>query len=130
MLKDRAKEYFIDKDFNCAETVVRCIRDEYALDISEDDLKLVSGFGGGMGCGQTCGALCGLIAAYGKMTVKDRAHATADFGKSCGAICGAFNRKLGSMQCAELKKLYSSQEFRCLKTVEMALDIFEEFMAE
>jgi len=128
LLNDRAKEYFIDQDFNCAETAIRAIRDEYSLDISEDDLKLVSAFGGGMGCGKTCGVLCGCLAAYGKMDVKNRAHEDKSFAVRCKALCDAFNSKLGNTQCAELKLIYRNDKTRCLRTVELGLEAFEEFI--
>ena len=128
MLKDRAEQYFIGQDFNCAETALRAIRDEYALDISEDDLKLVSAVGGGMGCGKACGVLCGCLAAYGKMDVKNRAHEDKDFAFRCKAFCELFEKKLGSTQCSELKPVYRNDQTRCLKTVELGLEAFEEFI--
>ena len=128
MLKDRAKKYYLDGNFNCAETALRAIRDEYSLEIAEDDLKLVSAFGGGMGCGKTCGALCGCLAAYGKMTVRERAKEDKSFSSKCRGICKAFGDKLGSTECAELKKIYKDSENHCLETVELALEAFEEYM--
>lgn len=128
MLKDRAEQYFIGQDYNCAETALRAIRDEYGLDISEDDLKLVSAFGGGMGCGKTCGVLCGCLAAYGKMDVKNRAHEDKSFAVRCKSFCELFNQKLGNTQCSELKIVYRNDKSRCLKTVELGLEAFEEFI--
>ena len=128
MLKDRAKDYFEQQDFNCAETALRAIRDEYSLDISDDDLKLVSAFGGGMGCGKTCGALCGCLATYGKMTVNERAHEDKRFGSRCKALCDGFADKLGSTQCAEIRMLHKNDWSGCLKTVELGLEAFEEFL--
>lgn len=128
MLRDRAEKYFIEQDFNCAETALRAIRDEYSLDIAEDDLKLVSAFGGGMGCGKTCGVLCGCLAAYGKMNVKNRAHEDKSFAVRCKTFCELFNKKLGNTQCSELKIVYRNDKTRCLKTVELGLEAFEEFI--
>ena len=59
MTRDRIYGYFIEKDNNCAETMLRALNDEYQLGIPDDSVKLVGGFGGGMGCGKACGALCG-----------------------------------------------------------------------
>ena len=130
MLKDRAREYFIDKDMNCAEASLCAIRDEYGLDIPEDDIKLVSAFGGGMGCGKTCGVICGCLAAYGKMTVTGRAHTTEKFSPNCMKLYRAIAKELGADMCAELKPMYFDKELRCLKKVEIGLDAFEKFMAE
>ena len=39
--------------------------DVYQLGLSQEDTKLVAGFGGGMGVGGTCGALAGSLAVIG-----------------------------------------------------------------
>ena len=62
MLKDRAYDYFIHQNRNCAETALLSISDEYGLNLTEADMVLVSGFGGGIGCG----ALCGVVAAVSR----------------------------------------------------------------
>ena len=76
MLKDKAYEYFITKDHNCAETALLAISEEYGLNIGPEEMKLVSAFGGGMGCGMLCGVLAGSMAALGRLAVNGRAHAT------------------------------------------------------
>ena len=127
MLKNRAYEYFITKDHNCAETALLAASDEYGLDIGPEEMKLVSAFGGGMGCGKLCGVLAGSMAALGKLAVNGRAHATQDFDSLCAGLCEAFKAGLGSTECAELKPMYRNDEVRCLKTVELGLDVFEAY---
>ena len=59
MLKDRVGAYYLEKNYNCAETLIHAINDEYHLALGEEEMKLAGGFGGGMGCMEaTCGALC------------------------------------------------------------------------
>jgi C_GCAxxG_C_C family probable redox protein len=130
MLKDKAYKYFIETDHNCAESALLAINEEYGLDLRPDDFHLVSAFGGGMGCGKLCGVLAGCMAACGKMNVTDRAHATAGFGDLCAALYQAFETRLGSTVCAELKPMYRNDTVRCLKTVELGLEVFEEFAKE
>ena len=130
MLKNRAYEYFITKDHNCAETALLAASDEYGLDIGPEEMKLVSAFGGGMGCGKLCGVLAGSMAALGKLAVNGRAHATQDFDSLCAGLCEAFKAGLGSTECAELKPMYRNDEVRCLKTVELSLDVFEAYAKE
>ena len=130
MLKNRAYEYFITKDHNCAETSLLVASDEYGLDIGPEEMKLVSAFGGGMGCGKLCGVLAGSMAALGKLAVNGRAHATQDFDSLCAGLCEAFKAGLGSTECAELKPMYRNDEVRCLKTVELGLDVFEAYAKE
>ena len=127
MLKDSAYEYFIAKDHNCAETSLLAIRDAYGFDLGPEEMKLVSAFGGGMGCGKVCGVLAGSMAALGRLAVTGRAHATENFGPLCAGLCEAFRASLGSIECAELKPMYRSDELRCLRTVELGLDVFETY---
>ena len=46
MLRDNVKKYYLEQDYNCAETILRCIDEEYGIGLTEDDFKLVSAFGG------------------------------------------------------------------------------------
>ncbi len=130
MLKDKAYEYFIEKDHNCAESTLLAISDEYGLGIGPEEMKLVSGFGGGMGCGKVCGVLAGSMAALGRMAVDGKAHATENFGPLCAGLCESFKAGLGSTECAELKPKYRNDEVRCLKTVELGLEVFEAYAKE
>ena len=129
MLKDRAREYYIDKDYNCAESLILAINDEYGLGLDTDTLKLVSGFGLGMGCKRTCGALCSSISALGKLLVQDRAHATPNFTETCADYVAYFTEKLGSDQCDRLRDRYRKDDTRCLEKVELAADVFSEFIS-
>ncbi len=129
MLRDRVGHFYLEKDLNCAETILRCVDGAYGLGLSEEDFTLVSGFGGGMGCGQACGALCGGIAALGRLLVDGSAHNTKGFGATCAAFVNAFKSELGDTQCAELVKKYKKQNVRCLEAVMKAADVFEAFYA-
>lgn len=71
-----AEDYYRNGDFYCSEAVVKTIIDEFQIDVSEDVIKIASGFPvgmGGMGC--TCGALTGGVMAiglvYGRSQGKD-----------------------------------------------------------
>lgn len=130
MLRDRVKTYYIDQDFNCAETILRAANDEYALGLDEGAFRLVGGFGGGMGCGHTCGALCGGISAIGERFITTRAHQSPDLKDICTRYVQAFNEALGSENCDELKGRYKRDPVRCLDVVEHAADILEQVLAE
>lgn len=71
-----AEDYYRNGNFYCSEAVVKTIIDEFQIDVSEDVIKMASGFPvgmGGMGC--TCGALTGGVMAiglvYGRSQGKD-----------------------------------------------------------
>ena len=130
MLRDNVRHYFLEGDFNCAETTLHVLNDEYKLGLSLEDFKLVSGFGAGCGCGITCGALAGAIAALGVLEVKERAHENPAFKELCGAYCQAFAEALGSMNCADLRPRYFKEGIRCAEAIEATADCFEAFAAE
>lgn len=129
-MKRNEYDYFITADNNCAESTLRVANDKYELGLSDEDIKLVSAFGAGMGCGRTCGALCGALAVIGKMKVKERAHATEGFPELCGAFVQRFEKELGSIECETLKAKYRTEELRCLKTVELAIKVLDDFLSE
>ncbi len=129
-MKQYAKEYYLDKDYNCAETTIRLVNDRFHLGLSEDSMKLLSGFGGGMGCEKTCGALCSGIAAISRLTVGERAHATEGFSDRCAAYVSQFEQTLGSCVCSELKEKYHTEDTRCLRTVELSAELLEAYLAE
>ena len=127
---DRRKlyEYYVEKDYNCAETVLRAANEEYGLGLDESAYRLVGGFGGGMGCGSTCGALSSGIAVISRLLIGERAHATDGFKEKCAEFCQMFERKLGSTECSVLKEKYLEETNRCLKTVELAYGLLEDFL--
>ncbi|HPA60298.1 MAG TPA: C-GCAxxG-C-C family (seleno)protein [Clostridia bacterium] len=128
MLNKKIKDYYIHGDLNCAETLVRALSDVYNLDIGPEEMKLLSGFGLGMGCKRTCGVLCGGIAALGKLTVSDRAHATEGFSEVCEALVLAFEKSLGSDQCGALREKYRTDAERCLPTILKGAHLIEDFL--
>lgn len=61
-----AENYYRDGDFYCSEAIVKVIRDEFRVDISDEVIAMASGFPVGMGgSGCTCGAVAGGIMALG-----------------------------------------------------------------
>lgn len=124
------QHYFLEKDNNCAEAMLRILKDIYDLDISEDSVKLVSAFGGGCGCGMLCGALAGSLAALGVIKVEERAHVTPGFKETCAAFCARFAAELGDTNCAELRPRYFQENVRCSEVLEKTLSCFEAFLAE
>lgn len=125
-MNSRAREYFLEKDFNCAETVIRCANEELGLGLDESAMKLVGGFGGGMGCGRACGVLCAAVAALSSKKINGRAHATEGFRDACGDFVKKFEESLGSTECAVLKKKYFREGERCIDVVEKGLELLKE----
>ena len=124
------REIFLDKDCNCAETLLLWADEKYGLGVAPEDVKLVSGFGGGLGCGENCGALLGALAALSKALVRDKAHATPGFKETCAGLVDRFRADLGTIECTELKEKYRRPDVRCLYVVERAAAILDEYMQE
>lgn len=100
MLRETAKKYYLEQNYNCAESVLRAANEEYGLGLDEGALKLMAGFGGGMGCGGVCGALSGGIAALSKLRVSDRAHTTPGFSGECAGLVAALRKRWGAASAA------------------------------
>ncbi len=65
-IKTKAESYYRDGDFYCSEAIVKVIRDEFEVNISDEVVAMASGFPVGMGgSGCTCGAVAGGIMALG-----------------------------------------------------------------
>lgn len=72
-IKTIAENYYRDGDFYCSESIVKTIKDEFELPISDDIVKMASGFPVGMGgSGCTCGAVVGGIMAIGLFFGRDQ----------------------------------------------------------
>lgn len=128
MLKERAREYFLYGDYNCAESILLAASDTYGLHVTGDGMKLLSGFGAGMGMKRTCGALAGCIAVLGLMTVDTRAHKTEGFRALCAALTQQFMDTLGSDMCADITPRYRREDVRCMPAVEAAADLLDTFL--
>lgn len=75
-IRTTAESYYRNGDFYCSEAIVKTIRDELELPVSDDVIAAASGFPVGMGAaGCSCGAVAGGVMAlglvFGRTTAKD-----------------------------------------------------------
>lgn len=75
-IRETAEKFYRDGDFYCSEAIVKTIKDEFQLNMSDDVIAAASGFPVGMGgSGCTCGAVAGGIMAlglvFGRTVAKD-----------------------------------------------------------
>lgn len=126
MLEKIAKKYYHEKSYNCAESILLAANEYYHLNLKDNDFQLVTAFGGGLGCGRICGALTGGLAALGKIFIveKEIMHELST------EFISNFEKKLETSVCTDLKEKYRSEEFHCLKTVELAANVLEDFISE
>ena len=128
MLKERAREYYQEKGYNCAESIIRAANDEYGLGINEEGLRAFGGFGGGMQCGSICGAVCRWIRAISAKEIETNAHHTESLGPKCRAMMDEFKEKFGSAFCAKVRKENFEKDGHCRRVVEGAADVLESIM--
>lgn len=134
MEKNLVREYFLEKGFNCSESMLRAANDYYGLGLNEESLRLAGGFGGGMGAGGACGALCGAIQAIAAMMIMEqessKSSACPGFREACAAYYNAFAEQLGSSECRDLTPKYKKPDTRCYELMEKAWALLEEAAAK
>ncbi|MBO6041507.1 MAG: C-GCAxxG-C-C family protein [Oscillospiraceae bacterium] len=129
-LKEKAADYSRNGDYNCAESTLLAANDLYGLGLSQEDAKLMGGFGGGLASGLACGALCGSVAVMGKLALQGPAHKQPDFRAMCAEYVNAFRETMGGVQCSELKSCYYVQGQGCVRAIEKNAALLESFIAE
>ena len=130
MTRDYVGNYYLNQNYNCAESLLRAANDAYQLGIPEESFKLVGGFGAGMGCGTSCGALCAGISAIGAACIQSKAHETAGLGDLTTKFVEGFRAQMGSETCSEIVKTFKKPDVRCLETVLRTADVLDQVMAD
>lgn len=131
MLREWAREAYLTKNYNCAETILWATNRKYGLGLDREAQRLIGGFGGGLACGSACGALCGAMAVLGRLRMGENAHTTPGFREECGELSRRFAQALGGLDCRELTPKYRKEDgTRCLETVLLACDVLEKYLRE
>lgn len=143
----KARELFLS-GFNCSQSVFCAYADDYGIP-QDLALKLSASFGGGIGrMRETCGAVCGMAMLAGMETGQtdpsDSASKQNNY-KTVQKLADQFKQTNGSIKCAELLGLRKNAPIQpqpdertaeyyrtrpCLKMVESAVEIFEDFKAD
>lgn len=133
MLKDIARKFYQDEDYNCSETLLHAANEYYGLGLQEKEMRMMAGFGGGLFTGNICGALSGAAAALSLMVTKDRAHKELDVVRpAMQRLQRNFRNAYGvdSVLCKDIKPVYNRTEKKCWPTVEIASDVLEQTVQE
>ena len=81
--------------------------DDGVIDIPEESIKLMSGFGGGMQRGAVCGAVIASVAAlgsvYGRLSAEEDCKPSAD---AVRLFLRRFEEEFGTIYCKELQQTY------------------------
>lgn len=119
----------LQENYNCAEKIVRGANVAYELGLSEESCRLMSGFGGGMGRGETCGTVTGAVAVLSSWLVQTVAHATPELKPATQSYLHAFEQKLGSLNCLELRGRYRTKEHGCDTIIFAAGQMLDDLVA-
>ena len=120
-LEEAVRDYYTERSYNCSEAILHAANECYGLNIREEDMKMMGGFGGGMHAGLVCGALVAAVAALSKMIVVHKAREEGDTVRpAVSRLVRTFNEHLGGLSCRELRPKYYTKEDSCLQTVLLA----------
>lgn len=99
--------YFYKGGLNCAESTLRCLIEERAIDLSPETVRMMSGFGGGMQRGTTCGTVVAAVAAISWATGRTEPGQPRE--PSAAAVrefLRRFEEAFGTLNCRELQAVY------------------------
>lgn len=119
--------------YNCAEAILRAFRDELKLDLSDEALKIATGFGGGLGqAGCMCGALTGSVMVLNLLTGRNSSAESRDPAYiSAREFHKQFDDHFGATCCRVLNPHpfgTSDQRRNCLKVTAETADLLMQFI--
>ncbi|MBE6894456.1 MAG: hypothetical protein E7483_02470 [Ruminococcaceae bacterium] len=127
-LGDIAKKYYMEQGLNCAVSVLLAASDKYGAELTKEDAKLVTGFGGGIGCGDLCGCLGGAVAALGKIMLPQNVMHSPEFKEICAGFVAEFKSQWGTTQCEIIKAENATETMRCGDVVKASGDLLESYI--
>ncbi|SMC75055.1 C-GCAxxG-C-C family (seleno)protein [Sporomusa malonica] len=121
--------------YNCAESVARAFRDLLNLDVSDEALRMASGFGGGLGhAGCMCGALSGATMVLGMLQGRDsKEQSRGPIYSSAQEFHSIFSEEFGAACCRVLNPHeFGSQEQRhtCLKITGTTAELLSKYLQD
>lgn len=108
---------------NCCEHILLAGDKHMDLNLSQDVLKTVRGFGGGMKIGHLCGALSGCVMIlshyYEDQTIREY---------KIESFFDAFQSQYDSLMCDALKDKYREEDTGCQRVILMAAEVLEKII--
>lgn len=131
------EKIFYKGGLNCAESTLRCLIEDGAVDIPEETVRMMTGFGGGMQRGAVCGAVVSAVCAIGSKT--GRISPEESRTPSAAAVrefLTRFEGEFGTIYCRDLQSTYVKEHalkskgmYRaCTVFVEKAIQITEDIL--
>jgi len=122
-MNELVKKYYLEENYNCAETMLLLARDEYNLSISSEYIKMMSGFGGGMYEEDVCGVVTGGIAVLSLMIPKGDQLKT-----SVIVFRKNIKESLSSITCKGIKPIHREDNFKCHNVIDKAFTILKQII--
>ena len=130
MLRDRARELLLERNFNCAETMLLLCDEAFHLNLSQETFRAAGVFGGGLASGELCGAVAASCAVLGMLFSDQKFNLSPDCKRRVHTFITRVRETLGDTQCRALRPQYFEPEIRCLRLVEQVADLLEEIAKE
>lgn len=128
MLKDLLESGYGQNKYNCAEKIINAANEVYQLGLDDDATRLFAAFGGGMAVGDTCGAVCSSMGVISRLFVHDTEANSALARVISREFMEEFAKRMGTVNCAELKKKYAVDGQKCQLIIENSGDILDRIM--
>ena len=128
MLSEVAEKYYA-QGYNCAESIIRAGNEVYDLHLHDRDMVMTAAFGGGFHIGDVCGALSGAACVISARYIEKKAHDQKDVIRPLTQkLVIAFQKRMGSRLCAQIKPVFHKPELKCRNTVAVAAQVLEEVL--
>jgi len=129
MLKDVAVKYYRN-GYNCAESILQAGNEYYHLGLHEKDMIMAAAFGGGFQVGDICGALSGAACVISSRYVETKAHDYKDMREITQKLVSAFQERMGSRLCSQIKPVFHTKETKCENAVAISAEVLEQVIQE
>ena len=133
MVKDYIKTYYLDKDYPCAESILRAAAKAYNLKLDENTFRALGPFGGGVSVEHLCGAIIGGVAFLGLILYKGDKKSLDKSKKATVEFYDSMVRYFASEMCFDIKKKWRKEEpvtgvkklYGCLDVVTKASELLD-----
>ena len=117
-----------EKGYNCAELIIRAFDEKFKLNISEQTLKSVKGFGGGMGVGSTCGIITGAITGITVMCDGEIYITNKELEELIKILYNQIKKELKDDSCTKLLETNKKDGKSCWQMIIDSGEVFEKFI--
>lgn len=128
---DYLEKYYKESNHNCSEAIFLAAREAWEIDLPEETVNMMAGFGGGMGSASVCGAITGGVAALScKFVEGGTGHNSPLLMHKVRRYLKLTKEAYGSIDCKDLRPQFFTTEERCFNTIHHIAEILDQVYAE